>query len=151
VGLGYFVRTATIEDLNFIQDELVAFTEFYESSLFMGCVKTEYGTRFITNLIEQHIFFICERDGIKTGFITGFISQHMFNPEKSVLTEVFWWVKPEFRSGRSGYLLLKAFKDAGSVFDWCIMTIEDKSPVKPESIKAMGFKYKEMNFMMENT
>jgi hypothetical protein len=150
VGLvGYFIRQATLNDLSFIQSELVGFIEFYGSHLFLDCAHTEETATKLSMLIQNHIFYICELNGEPTGFICGLVSPHFFNSKKMTLTELFWWVKPEHREGRSGYLLLKKFAEMGKNFDWCIMTIEDKSPVKPESLKKFGFKLKEINFILE--
>jgi len=46
-------------------------------------------------------------------------------------------------------LLLKKYDEVGKTFDQCVMTIEDKSPVKPDTLGRFGFKFKEMNFVLE--
>lgn len=147
--MGYFIRQATINDLAFIQGELVSFIAFYGSKMFDNCAHTEHATQRLTELINNHIFYVSELNGVPTGFICGLVTPHFFNPNKTVLTELFWWVKEEFRSGRSGHLLLKKFISYGKNFDMCIMTIEDKSPIKPITLEKFGFRLKEMNFVLE--
>lgn len=149
VCVGYCVRNAEIGDLPFIQVELEGFAEFYGSDLFKGQSTTEYGVKFLTDLITHHVFLVCTKNGSLCGFIAGFKSGHFFNQSKTTLTEIFWWVKPEFRSARPGYLLLKAYAEIGKDFDWCVMTLEHNSPVNPSSMNKFGFKLKEYQFVLE--
>lgn len=144
------VREAELSDIDWILPELKAFAEFYASQHNLFSDDDGYNRKTISQLIENHYFMVsCESDK-STGFIAGLISQHLFNPKIKTLTELFWWVKPDFRRSNAGSMLLDDFVKFGESYDWVIMTLEHNSPVKSESILKRGFVYKEQSFIKEN-
>ena len=147
--LGYLVRRATELDLDFLVEELHEFTKFYDSRIFEGCVLTVYATDLLRNIIANHVILVCEKDGVKLGLIAGMIHGHLFNPKFKILSELFWWVKVEHRQSRAGLMLLNAYTEIGKEFDWCIMSVEDKSPINPDSLIKRGYKAKESSFILE--
>lgn len=148
-GLGFLVRKAELSDIDFLVTELTEFAKFYDSKYLIGCADTEYGRSLLANLINKHVFLVSEFNSILTGFICGLIAPHYFNPNFMTLTELLWWVKPEYRHTRAGAMLLNNYIEIGREFDWCVMTLEDKSPIKPESLLKRGFKFKEQSYILE--
>lgn len=151
--MGFFLtRQAEISDLDFVLVELKKFSDFFKSKHPLFGDDEQYNRQLISNLIEKHLFIIAfhEEHG-PVGFICGLVMPHLFNPKIKCLSEVFWWVRPEYRMSRAGYLLLKEFVKYGKEnCDWVTMTIEDQSPVNPDSLIRLGFKNKEKSFIMEN-
>jgi hypothetical protein len=144
------VRKATIEDMPQIMVELKAFSEFYDSKHELFGNDDDYSDALIRAFIEEHVFFVCENDGEFVGFICGLVSPHIYNPSIKVLTESFWWVKPEHRGSKAGLLLLNTFIDFGKgLADWIICTLEDASPVNDSVFYKRGFKLKERSFLLE--
>ena len=147
--VGILIRTAIESDIDFVIEELRNFEKFYGGDMFDGMLDSDYARNFLGFLIKDHVFFLAENEGEQLGFIAAFKSPHKFNPKKKALNELFWWIKESARHTRAGYLLLKKYVELGKTFDQCVMTIEHNSPVKPESINKFGFKFKEMNFVLE--
>jgi len=149
--LNYEIRAAKHEDLPGILAELKEFAKFYNSktSLFGD---EDHAKKFISKVIDDHFFIVAvspDDNGI-LGFISGMIFPHIYNPAIMTLVESFWWVKPDFRTGKIGKHLLDEFVEYGKAnADWIITTLEDESPVNDSVFLNRGFKNKERNFILE--
>jgi GNAT superfamily N-acetyltransferase len=53
----------------------------------------------------NHALFVAEQDGAITGFIGGQLTTEYFVPDKPMLTEWAWYVKPASRGTRLGWQL----------------------------------------------
>ena len=136
-----------------ILNELKSFSDFY------GTKKPMYGndehsTKVITDMITSHLFFVAVKnvDGVDTlvGFIAGYLTPHLYNPDIKVLTETFWWTRPEDRRSGIGLMLLDKYVEYGKKHtDWVLMTIEDETPIDPKLLTERGFRVKETNYIME--
>lgn len=101
-------------------------------------------------MVESKVFFVAENGDGAVGFIAGMLSEHPYNPKITVLSELFWWVAPEYRGSSAGARLLQAFEDYGRAnAQWVVMTLETKSPVDPRSLERRGFKHFESSYLME--
>lgn len=143
------VRAATREDIPWLCAELRDFAQFVGTrhSLFPDveeCVQT------LATLIEEHPMFVATVDGVSVGFIGGMLTRHPMNSRLIVLTELFWWVAPPYRGGRAGLLLLRAFQAFGLAHaHQIVMTLEEKSPVKRETLERFGFQIHEHTYLQE--
>ena len=143
------VRTATLNDLPEILTELKSFASFFGSKTSLYG-DDDYPEKFISGLIQDHLFLVAVMENKIVGLIAGMRLPHVFNPKIMTLTEIFWWVNPEYRNTRAGALLLKEYVDFGKKnVDWIICTIEDGSPVNENTFYKRGFKLKEKSFLME--
>lgn len=143
------VRTAREYDLDFLVSEAQEFSKFYgtKRELFPGEELARIG---FAALMEKHLVLISEIKGEKTGFIAGYYTRHGFNPNLTILAECFWWVKKEFRKGRSGLVLLNSFTDFGKKHaDWITFSLERHSPVNESSLLRRGFKFQEKSYLLE--
>lgn len=148
--MAILIRTADLNDLDAVLIELKKFSDFFQSKHQLFGADEAYNRNLISGFIKDHLFYVADHGGQIVGFIMGMVTPHLFNPKIRVLTELFWWIKPEHRGSRAGAMLLKAFTDFGKAnCDWVIMTLEEISPVKKESLLKRGFKTKETAFMME--
>ena len=147
--LGYLVRRASELDLDFLVEEIHEFTKFYDSRIMNGVALDDHMTNLIKTVTKDHVLLVCEKGGVKLGFIAGMIHAHLFNPNARILSELAWWVKVEHRQSRAGLMLLNAYTEIGKEFDWCIMSVEDKSPINPDSLIKRGYKAKESSFILE--
>jgi len=76
---------------------------------------------------------------------------NVFNPSLTSLSEVFWYVLPEYRNTRSGLLLLNAFDKCGQEqADETNMCLLIGSPVATKSLEKRGFEMKEIAFRKGN-
>lgn len=104
----------------------------------------------IGNLIQTQPFLIAERDRELIGCFAALVTPHIFNPRIRVLTELFWWVKPEYRGTRAGLLLLETMTQwAKQNVDMFVMTLEHHSPVRPQTLTKRGFQMRETNYILE--
>lgn len=144
------VRNAHSDDVDWILKELKVFSEFYGTKKSLFGDDLNYSKTIVSQIIENHLCLISEINSEPVGFICGSLAPHVFNQEIMVLSEVFWWVKPEYRNSRAGALLLNAYIDFGKInADWVLLTLEDKSPLKDQTLLKRGFVLKEKSFLLE--
>ena len=144
------VRRALLTDLDWLLAELRKFADFAATRFdLMG--DAEHARKQMTHIIENHLVFVTEdKDHGLTGFIAGLVTDHFFNPAIRTLTEVFWWVKEEFRATRAALLLLNAFTDWGREHaNWIVMALEAKSPVNERTLEKRGYHLHERSFLLE--
>lgn len=144
-------RPANLDDLPWLLDQLWAFDVFCNTKHSLIPMQEGSATLIVANLIETAYFQIVETTvGKSVGFICGVLTPHMLNPDIVVLTELFWWVMPEYRGSHAGSRLFIEFEQYGKKHaDWVIMTLEENSPVRPESLEKRGFRLKERNYLLE--
>jgi hypothetical protein len=68
-------------------------------------------TIFATILAGAGVCFIAETDDTKVGMIAGVITPNIWAPKYLFMHEILYFVEEEYRNGRAGYLLLKAFNE----------------------------------------
>ncbi len=143
------VRSATAADMPWILAQLEAFDQFFGSSrsLFPSMEMAEAKLAW---LVDQHVVLIAERADERQGFIAGLLQPSFYNDDVVQLTELFWWVAPEHRGGRAGLVLLNAFTAIGHArAHQVVMSLEDTSPVNPETLERRGYRPKETSFLLE--
>lgn len=146
---GILIRSASIDDIDWIKVQLREFADFFESKR-MLFPSDDYAIKFLTLMIEHHLFLIADRDGERLGLIAGFKTLHPFNPAIKVLQEVFWWTDKNHRRSRAAAMLLDAFTEHGKKFcDWIVFTLEKNSPVSDKHLLARGYGHAEKNYFME--
>lgn len=95
--------------------------------------------------------FVVKKDGIPVGAIGGILSPTLFNPDLTVLTEVFWYVLPEYRSSRAGLLLFNVYTErAEEVADEASFSLLTTSTIKKETLERKGFQFCEYAFRKEH-
>lgn len=150
------VRPAILEDMDWLLEQLKLFSSFYETKYpLFG--EEDFVRNGLATMMTNHLVLVAEMfepellTGKKpVGFIAGLLVPHIFNPAINCLSETFWWVQPEFRNTRAGYLLIKEFVEYGKKnVNWILCTIEENSPINPDALLFRGFKLKERNYLME--
>jgi hypothetical protein len=148
------VRPAASHDVLWLAHQLADFAEFYgtQQSLYPDEKTARY---LLAELIDAQPFFIADVDvGLDSrwpvGFIGGALAPHPYNPAIRVLSEMFWWVIPEYRQTRAGLLLLEAFIAHGEAHaEWIHFTLEAKSPVNERTLTKRGFALYERAYLRE--
>jgi ribosomal protein S18 acetylase RimI-like enzyme len=130
----WFVNTAAVNmltvELN--REELVNLERINELSL---------------KVMEEGTAFVVLSNNIPVGAIAGIVISNLYNPNIVTLTELFWYVLPEYRSTRVGYMLLKALeKRAGEVANELTLSILPHSEVNIDTLEKRGFKFEELGF-----
>ena len=143
------VRRVEVTDVSWISAQLKAFSSFagFDGKFFPD---EEYAAQGLANLINGQVFLVALVDGARAGFIAGAVTPHPFNPSVRVLSEMFWWVAPEYRRTRAGFLLLREFEIAGRrVADWIVVGLEHRSAVRDANLVKRGFRPMERTFLLE--
>ena len=151
------VRPATPLDIDWLISRLLKLSQFAGTKRLLF-EDNEYMRNGERDVVEKHVMFIAEKTdaknalacGIKNvGFIGGYFVGHPFNPNVRYLSELFWWVDEDERGSSAGYRLLRAFIDFGKQnADWLVFGLNEKTPVKEESILKLGFKFHESCYLM---
>lgn len=145
------IRKARSEDIPWLLEQLRAFDAFFGTERPLFPRDPDRAESFIWRIIADHPFYVAtaEAHGL-VGFIAGALAPHPYNPAIRQLTEMFWWVAPEFRQSRAGSLLLDAFIEEGKQrAHFIVMTLEHNSPVRDETLTKRGFRHMSRDFLLE--
>jgi hypothetical protein len=97
--------------------------------------------------IKNKSAFVALKGDEYCGAIGGLLHDNLFNPKIKVLTEIFWYVLPEYRKSRAGILLLNAFdKRASEIADEATLSTLPSSVVNNKSLSKRGFNMSEFAF-----
>jgi hypothetical protein len=144
------IRSANEQDTDWLLAELKKFSDSVGFKKPLYGEDEEYTRGTLQKVIQNQVVFIAEDGEVTQGFIMGILMPHLFNKGLLVLSELFWWVKPEHRGSRAGVALLRAFIAYGKEkADWITMALETGSPVNSEALLKRGFKHFETNFVLE--
>lgn len=146
----YSVRQATLDDIEFLKTQLKESDKACVGKYSLIPEEPEL-TQFISNLIEQHVFLIGMKHNDPIGYIAGYADLHLFNSKIKVLSELFWWVMPEFRASRMGSLLLKEFVRVAKhfQFNWVQLQTNQNTKIKDSNFKRFGFDSCGASYLME--
>ena len=96
---------------------------------------------------EEKTAFVVFSNNVPVGAIAGVVVSNLYNPCITTLTELFWYVLPEYRSTRVGFLLLKALEErAKEVANELTLSILPHSEVNINTLEKRGFKFEELSF-----
>jgi GNAT superfamily N-acetyltransferase len=142
------VRKAVSEDIAWLVAESDEFAKFFDAKI--PLYNPEHLRHVFAVLADEHLLLVAEVNGERSGFIAGLYTPHFLNPNITTLAEVLFWITPKYRGSRSASLLLNEFVSWGKInADWIMMTLENKSQMKPQSLIKRGFKFKEHSYIME--
>lgn len=147
--MSVIIREATMHDLDWVLAESELFDKFFDAKFSLVPSRDE-AEQFFRGMISNHLFLISENNGVASGFICGLVTPSIFKKDITTLTELLWWVAQEYRHTRAGLLLLEEFiswgKDNVKMINF---SLEEKSPIRDETLTRRGFKLKERAFTME--
>lgn len=127
----------TVAAYNMLKDELKRPELFNREHIFMLASKA----------MENGTAFVAKVDGEPVGALGGILVPNLFNPEVVTLTEVFWYVLPEYRSTRAGALLLFAFDNLGEELGVeRTLSLLPSSEINVQSLEKRGYLLEEFGF-----
>lgn len=132
--LDWFIHTAAVNMLvdEVGRPELVNFTDLYKLA-HIG--------------MNSETAFVAKEDGVCIGALGGLLLPNLFNSNITTLAEVFWYVLPDYRNSRAGFLLFDAFnKRAEQCADEATLSLLGSSVVNVNSLEKRGFKMGEFAF-----
>lgn len=143
------VRRAKHKDTPWLFEQIAAFEKFaaYKRPLLVEGPRSQ---KILDDLIDNHVVLIAHDGNLMLGFVAGHSCPHPFNPDIHVLSEIFWWVKDEYRGTSAGARLLAAFEAEGKKkSDWIIFSLEHNSPVRDRHLIKRGFRQVERAYLLE--
>ena len=140
------VRRVGIDDYKEMMELMKEFSGHYG----MGLEPNESG---FYNVFRMVLFngvgVVALKDERIIGAIGGTYHNNLFNDTVIVLTELFWYVKPEFRGTNAGGRLFLEYEKAGYAgADYMTMTLLDTSVKSLDNgLKKRGFEQKERMYI----
>ncbi|AXH71986.1 MAG: acetyltransferase GNAT family protein [Podoviridae sp. ctbj_2] len=105
--------------------------------------------RLVDKMIVDDTAIICMKDDKPVGCIGALLVPNTYNPDIATLAELIWYVLPEHRKGRAGFLLLEQYiKMAEELADEATLSLLKSSEVNFESLAKRGFHQEEYAFRM---
>lgn len=89
--------------------------------------------------------FVVTCYGVPVGALGSFLTPNLYNPDLTILLELFWYVLPEYRATRAGALLFKAFDDkAQSCADESVLSLLPHSEINLSTLAKKGYNMEEL-------
>lgn len=99
------IRPAVLDDIPALTEMGVAFCEALEQPHSLESIEQT-----LRDLIESGVLLTTDD---RSAMVGGVVVPIFFDRERKLLTELFWFVKPESRGKNTGRALLSAFEDMG--------------------------------------
>lgn len=141
----WLVRTAKPSDCEWIVEQAKHFIDYLQLQFE---ANEPHLRQVIAEFVTKHVVVLVEKDGVRCGIAAALLQPHVFNPNVRTLTEVMWWVVPEYRNTRAGLLLLDTLDDIGNkTADLVVMSVEAHSSVNERTLVKRGYKKQELAFV----
>jgi GNAT superfamily N-acetyltransferase len=115
------------DDIEWLVQNSARMSEDFQVPQFLPEDPNECG-RLWAWAISDHYVSIATWRGRRRGFLLAWLTPHPFNPKLKSATEGLWYVIPHARTGRCGYLLVKAYTEwAREHVDFWSMTLRKLS------------------------
>lgn len=105
-----------------------------------------YDRLYELSYILEHCYVVL-KEGIPVGATAAAIAPNLYNPQLYTVTEIFWYVMPEYRKTRAGYLLIKKLIDLSEEYN-CDL-IMSLLPTSNVDLSKFGFKLEEYAYRRE--
>lgn len=127
--------------------EVAAKSMLVEEAKRPDLVNTPHLYKMAEKIINEQTGLVVFKNGEPVGCIAALLSPNPYNPEVKTLVELFWYVVPEHRKGRAGYILLNNYiRLAEEISDEATLSLLATSDVNTSSLEKRGFKLKEFAF-----
>lgn len=105
--------------------------------------------RLVDKMIVDDTAIIAFKDGEPIGCIGALLVPNTYNPELATLAELIWYVLPEHRKSRAGFMLLERYiQMAKECADEATLSLLSSSNVNFDSLAKRGFHQEEYAFRM---
>lgn len=95
--------------------------------------------------IEDGTSFVATCSGVPVGALGSLFTPNLYNPDLTILLELFWYVLPDYRTTRAGALLFKAFDDkAKDCADESVLSLLPHSAVNLSTLAKKGYNMEEL-------
>lgn len=100
-----------------------------------------------TSTVESGTCWIAVIDNQAIGVLAAIPSRHLMNNKKTILSEIIWYVLPEFRKTKAALKLFNMFNEESKKYDLCSFSLLPHSDVDPSFLERKGFVMKEFGFL----
>lgn len=105
--------------------------------------------RLVDKMIVDDTALIAYKNDEPVGCIGALLVPNTYNPDIATLAELIWYVLPEHRKSRAGFMLLERYIQlAKEVSDEATLSLLVGSEVNFNSLAKRGFKQEELAFRM---
>lgn len=141
------VRRAVLKDLDWLVEQVGEFMEF---AGYNSLHDPEYLPQLAIDIVANHFCIVAEHEGQLVGMLAARKGPHPFNPKRTVLAELCWWVPAAHRHTRAGLALLTTYMEWGKRnADIVTMSALAHSPFNKASLLKRGFEEKEITYVWE--
>lgn len=138
------IRPYTEEDYEWTV-ETASYKSVVEEAKRPELVNKEQWYKVAKLIYDMGVGFIAEEDGNRIGMIGAVITKHIFNPAVTTSNVITWYILPEYRKSRAGYLLLKEMEKASALAaDYMAFSLLSTESVKPSTLEKKGFHMQEI-------
>lgn len=96
------------------------------------------------SLLDRTMCLVALKEDIPIGATAFTITPNLYNPNIVSLVELFWYVLPEYRKTRAGFLLIKELENTASqIANDLIISILPHSDINIKSLEKRGYKLEE--------
>lgn len=104
----------------------------------------------VDKMIVDDTAIIAFKNDEPIGCIGALLVPNTYNPDLATLVELIWYVLPEHRKSRAGFLLLEQYiKLAKELADEATLSLLTSSEVNLETLSKRGFHQEELAFRMK--
>lgn len=98
-------------------------------------------------MMDNETAWIVKKGNQYVGAMASILVPNMFNPSITTLQEIMWYILPEYRKSRAGYLLLRQLETTGERFaDEIILTTLPDSEINKTTLRKRSFIHAESSF-----
>jgi hypothetical protein len=91
-------------------------------------------------LMRAETAWVVKKDGEYIGAVASVIVPNMYNPNIKTLSELMWYIIPEHRKSRAGYMLLKQLEETGrESADEILLSTIPSSAINMSTLVKRGF------------
>lgn len=107
------IRSASKFDIPVLLDMLRRYRKLTPLPFLAEAGDAGYVTNLLSELMAgKGLVLVAENDGV-IGMLVASVSPSIWSPKHLLMTELAYWVEPEFRGGTAGYRLLAEYKKNG--------------------------------------
>lgn len=106
------IRPATRADIPRIVEMAQRFYDASEYPAVFGPMAKESAAGLAILTMDTGIMLVADEGGDVVGMVSLFVEPFLFNPERTIASELVWWIEPEHRGGLLAARMLRAVNAA---------------------------------------
>lgn len=139
------IRPATRADIPRIVEMAQRFYDASEYPAVFGPMAKESAAGLAIITMDTGILLVADEGGEVVGMVCLFVEPFLFNPERTIASELAWWIEPEHRGGLLAARMLRAVNAACDAIGAIprMATLAGSPPQARALIERMGYAHTE--------